>query len=197
MQRLLNLSTLLYVVFFSISCTTLPERSPRPQSWAQPVQAEGVPNLYQVDKRLYRSAQPLRNGMQSLSDFGIATVLNLRYTQTDRHLANAQGLTLLHLPMLANHISPDELRKAVDLIVQADSPVLVHCLHGADRTGAVVAAYRILQQGWSAEAALDELQYGGYGYHYWLFPNLLKSVSVLAGHAGNKGRPTRAVRKVR
>ena len=44
-------------------------------------------------------------------------------------------------------------------------PYLVHCQHGADRTGTMVAMYRMVIQGWSREKAVDELVNGGYGFH--------------------------------
>ena len=55
----------------------------------------------------------------------------------------------------------------------APKPVLVHCWHGSDRTGSVVAAYRIAFQNWTPAAALDELRHGGYGYHEKWFPNII------------------------
>ena len=48
---------------------------------------------------------------------------------------------------------------------EQQGPVLLHCLHGADRTGLMVAMYRMLYQHWPRERALDELRNGGYGYH--------------------------------
>jgi protein tyrosine/serine phosphatase len=49
--------------------------------------------------------------------------------------------------------------------VEEDGPVLIHCQHGADRTGLVCALYRVVYQGWTKAAALDELQNGGFGFH--------------------------------
>jgi len=46
-----------------------------------------------------------------------------------------------------------------------DGPILIHCQHGADRTGLVSALYRVVYQGWTKEQALNELQNGGYGFH--------------------------------
>ncbi len=43
--------------------------------------------------------------------------------------------------------------------------MLVHCYHGADRTGLVVAMYRVIYQGWSLDAARSEMIDGGYGFH--------------------------------
>jgi protein tyrosine/serine phosphatase len=63
---------------------------------------------------------------------------------------------------------------------EKDGPVLLHCLHGADRTGLVSAMYRILYQGWTKDQALQELTEGGYGYHaLWKnIPTYLRAVDV-------------------
>ena len=45
------------------------------------------------------------------------------------------------------------------------APVLLHCQHGADRTGLVTGLYRVLYQGRSKDAARDEMQNGNFGYH--------------------------------
>ena len=44
-------------------------------------------------------------------------------------------------------------------------PVFVHCLHGADRTGMMMAIYRMVVQGWSKDEAIEEMTQGGYGFH--------------------------------
>ena len=43
--------------------------------------------------------------------------------------------------------------------------ILIHCYHGSDRTGASIAMYRIIFENWSTEDALNEMKYGGYGFH--------------------------------
>ena len=42
---------------------------------------------------------------------------------------------------------------------------LVHCYHGADRTGLIVASYRVIYQNWDLNEAKREMQQGPYGYH--------------------------------
>jgi protein tyrosine/serine phosphatase len=53
-------------------------------------------------------------------------------------------------------ITPARLIEIVNLIRQLQKPVLVHCQHGEDRTGLVIAAYRVLAQGWTKEQAMSE-----------------------------------------
>jgi protein tyrosine/serine phosphatase len=47
----------------------------------------------------------------------------------------------------------------------ARRPVFVHCKHGADRTGMMVAFYRIVRQGWTKKQAIREMVHGGFGFH--------------------------------
>ncbi|MBC7739269.1 MAG: protein-tyrosine-phosphatase, partial [Candidatus Saccharibacteria bacterium] len=56
----------------------------------------------------------------------------------------------------------------------------VHCHHGADRTGLIVALYRLIAQGWSRDAAIAELIEGGYGFHpIWAnIPRYVQSVDL-------------------
>ena len=47
------------------------------------------------------------------------------------------------------------------LIASSPAPVFVHCKHGADRTGVIVACYRMRQDGWSTARAMDEAKLYG------------------------------------
>ena len=63
------------------------------------------------------------------------------------------------------------------------APVLVHCQHGADRTGTMCAMYRIIHEGWSADDAIDEMENGGYGYHsIWVnLPRFIRKSAKMRG----------------
>ena len=64
--------------------------------------------------------------------------------------------------------SRKQLIEGVTLIESAPAQIYVHCLHGVDRTGFVIAAYRMLVQGWTIEKAYQEcLDYGHHVYAYW------------------------------
>jgi protein tyrosine/serine phosphatase len=137
----------------------------RPQSWATPVLSENLHNWYQVDQLVYRSEQPDAEAMAEVEKFGIRRVLTLREYHDDEDETKASGLQIFRIPMNAAKIETKDVVQALKIIKASDEPILVHCWHGSDRTGTVIAMYRIVEQGWSKEAAIDELKNGGYGYH--------------------------------
>ncbi len=147
--------------------------TPRPADWARPVASEHLKNFYQVDAHLYRSAQPDAAGMAELYAQGIRQVVSLRQFHTDEDEARGVGLALHRIPMNAGEIHDAQVIAALRAIRDADGPVLLHCWHGSDRTGTVVALYRMLFQGWERQAAIDEMVNGGYGYHA-LYANIVR-----------------------
>lgn len=138
------------------------ERDP---AWAVPVYAQGLPNLHRVTANVYRSAQPTAEGMRSAEKLGIRTVLNLRAFHSDDDLAEGAGLTLMRLKINTWAMDEEEILTGLRIILRAKPPVLVHCQHGADRTGTLLAAYRMVVQGWPRDEAIAEMLDGGYGYH--------------------------------
>lgn len=157
----------------------------RPANWAQPVAVPGVPNLHQITPLLYRSAQPTQDGFASLAALGIKTVISLRQTVNDIPLAAGTPIILQRIPMKSRYVAEKGGAKVVeamrDLYAGLEvGPTLIHCHHGADRTGLIAALYRILTQGWSREAALQELIHGGFGYHpIWAnIPRYIQSVDL-------------------
>lgn len=140
--------------------------APRPAEWAQPVRLDGVPNLFRVTDRLYRSAQPTPQGMKNLETLGIRAVVNLRAFHTDRGAVAGTGLLDEELSVKTWHIEDEDVVRVLRLVKEpTGGPYLIHCQHGADRTGTMVAMYRMVVQGWSREKAIDELVNGGYGFH--------------------------------
>jgi len=154
-------------------------RSERPLSWADPVTLKGIPNLHRVSASLYRSAQPTAEGMQNLQQMGIETVVNLRAFHSDRNEIGATGLGYEHIYMKAWHPERTEVVRFLQIVVNPKrTPVLVHCLHGADRTGTMCALYRFAVEAWTREEALREMTEGGFHFHS-VFGNLPKWVERL------------------
>jgi protein tyrosine/serine phosphatase len=166
-----------------------PAPTKRPETWAQPLALAGVPNLHKVSDSLYRSAQPSAEGMQNLKQMGIQTVVNLRSFHSDRKEIGDTGLAYEHIYMKAWHPEEKEIIRFLKIVSNPKrTPILVHCQHGADRTGTMSAVYRVAVQGWSKEEALHEMTQGGYGFHdIWVnlvpwFKKLdIKDVKLKAG----------------
>ena len=154
----------------------------RPATWAQPVASKpGLANLFQVTPALFRSAQPEADGMRSAEALGIRTILNLRAAHSDDDLTAGTKLRRVDVPMRAEHIELEDVVAALRVMIDPGSqPVLVHCHHGSDRTGVVLAAYRMVVQGWSKNDAIREMREGGYGFHEILvnIPHFLRELDV-------------------
>jgi tyrosine-protein phosphatase SIW14 len=161
------------------STKTEPIAGERTETWAQPIMGTGVENLHRVDARLYRSGQPDAPGFQKLYDLGIRYVLNLRQFHDDQTLFGDMDFSYHRIKINTSKMTYSQLLEGVAFIMKADAPVLVHCLHGSDRTGTMVAAYRIAAHGWSKEKAIEEFRNGGYGYHNIWFQNLPKLILTI------------------
>jgi tyrosine-protein phosphatase SIW14 len=151
----------------------------RPTGWSQKVELQGLSNIYKIDEHVYRSEQPDADEMIKLNAYGIKSVLNLRRVRNDHGEAKGTDLTLHHVPINTWRMSYEDLVKSMAILQSSKKPVLVHCIHGSDRTGCVIAAYRIIQYGWTKEEAIKELVEGGYGYHAKWFPNILELINSL------------------
>jgi protein tyrosine phosphatase (PTP) superfamily phosphohydrolase (DUF442 family) len=156
----LSLSTVL-----SAKVSVVPA-APRPTEWATPLVVTGLPNLHRVNEQVYRSAQPEKTSAEALKKLGIKTVLNLRQRNKDKALHGTSGITFKRYPLRTWDIEEDDIIAILNIIDDpANQPILVHCTHGADRTGLMMASYRMIVQDWSKEAAIAEMKQGEYEYH--------------------------------
>ena len=185
MVRYLYISLLLLLL--TNSCSVQNSEHPKIQNQsgvtnavvAKKIQLKGVGNLYQVSEELYRSEQPDKKGFANLKKLGIQSVLNLRKYHTDDDEAKGLNLNLYSYKMSAGNITEEDIEKCIRIIRMAPKPILIHCMHGSDRTGTIVAAYRIVEQNWSVDDAIAELKEKQFGYHevvYPYIPKLLKSI---------------------
>jgi protein tyrosine/serine phosphatase len=140
---------------------------------------KGVPNLHKVSDSLYRSAQPSAEGMRNLRAIGVETIVNLRSFHSDRDEIGDTGLAYEHIYMKAWHPEEDEAVRFLQIVANPRRyPVLVHCQHGADRTGTMVALYRVAVQGWNKEEAIEEMFQGEFGFH-GIWDNLIQWINAL------------------
>ena len=150
-------ASLLFLVLILNGCVIGPRGFP-------PV--EGIANFDKVDPNLYRGAQPNTHGLQHLHKFGVRTVINLRGTSdawaAEKDVADALGMKYHNIPM-SGFLRPrfDTVSNVLSIIEKSSSPVFVHCQYGCDRTGTIIACYRIKKEGWKSSKALNEARIFG------------------------------------
>jgi protein tyrosine/serine phosphatase len=121
----------------------------------------GIPNFHQVNEHVFRGGQPPAESWQGLAKLGVKTVVDLR--RTDEHSTEeearavaAAGMKYVNVPMKGVVAPSDEQISKVLALLDSPDKVFVHCKRGADRTGTIIACYRIKQYRWQAHQALSE-----------------------------------------
>jgi hypothetical protein len=83
----------------------------------------------------------------------------------------SRGLRWSNYPLNSHApITPEEDRDIMAALKEmaaatANDPVFLHCEHGADRTGLLIALFRVYHQGWAPDLAYEEWLANG---HSWL-----------------------------
>ncbi len=123
----------------------------------------GVFNVGRIAPGVYRGAQPAPEGYATLKKMGIATVINLRTSMSEKKEVEAAGMRSIEVPMEMSGNPKEKVDRVVALMADpANQPVFVHCRHGQDRTGIVVAAYRMKVEGWALADAEAEMEAFGF-----------------------------------
>ena len=160
-SRIFRLTACSFTMLFLL-CVAVAQNEPRHKE---------LPNFHRVNDQLYRGAQPRLDGLERLSKLGIRTIINLRdddqQALIEEQRARAAGFHYFNVPV-AKFGRPDaaHIEKVLAIINSPEKqPVFVHCKHGADRTGVIVGAYRILYEGWTSERAKAEAK--RFGMKIW------------------------------
>ena len=141
-----------------------------------PITTEDVCNFHQVDTQLYRGGRPRSSAYPKLVEIGVRTIVNLEeqeFAEVEKAaideinlgLAPDKQIQFVSFPIGPAEIdeegvSHERLRELFGEIQNAKKPIFLHCYHGKDRTGAIVALYRQLMDQKSMPEAYEE------AYHY-------------------------------
>lgn len=151
---------------------------------------------------VYRSGQIHPNLIEGvLREHRIRVIVDLATDQPGDEAAGAEraaaerlGIRMVDIPDLnGDGIGPiTSYAQALDAVVAAErahEPVLVHCAAGSQRTGAAIAWYRMLVQGWSGARAHADFQ----KYQRWhakskgLVPYVNQHMAALAADLVQRG----------
>lgn len=164
-------------------------------AYGERLKLDGIPNGGKISDSLFRGAQPRQQGIQQLKSLGITTIVDLRgedpsRTTWERQQAESAGIRFVSIP-LDGWSPPSNEQVAQFLALFRNNPkekVYVHCRYGEDRTGVLVATYRMAVDGWQPQQALNEMYFFGFNgmWHPSMksyvrdFPARLKTAPALA-----------------
>lgn len=141
-----------------------------PSAVASDVASLHLRNAGQINDHLYRGGEPSQEGLEDLSHLHVSVVIDLREsgsaTEAERRAVEALHMKYINVPFPAMSApSFAEMKRVLSLIVSDDAGTsFVHCRRGKDRTGTVIACYRIQHDGWTAARALAEAKAYGMSY---------------------------------
>src|SRR5713226_8957423 len=154
--------------------TTAYPQPPGAYSLTAKLKLRGVQQFGQVTRTLYR-AQPTKEGFANLRKLGINIVVDLRGNRSsERRIVNALGMRYVPLPWRCYSPHDEHFARFLTLLREnPDKKVFVHCRVGDDRTGMDIAAYRMAEQGWTADEARKEMTvFGVNWFHSTICPRL-------------------------
>jgi protein tyrosine/serine phosphatase len=151
-------------------------------SAAERITLPGLSNAARVSGTLYRGAQPAPSAFPELKKLGIAVVVdfsdNREDIQREKTRVETQGMTFISIPWSALNNPSRENVVAFFAALHDNSgkKIFVHCERGADRTGTMIALYRIAYDHWTPDQAVGEMN----AFHYWniLLPHLARYVEA-------------------
>ena len=133
--------------------------------------------------RIYRSGQPKPHQLEGLiRKYGIRTVINTRepdapeaVIRDEEDICARNGVRMVRFMMPGDGRGTyEQYDEAVAILRNPTNlPALVHCARGSYRSGAVIASYRVLAQGWSEADAFREMaEYRAHTDGHTLVPHL-------------------------
>jgi uncharacterized protein (TIGR01244 family) len=123
---------------------------------------DDVPHILCVDERVATGGQPTDAAFAKLAANGYHAVLNLRTASEGIDLKHEQevvekaGMRYVNIPVVSSAPKPEQVDEFIKAVKDKDNqPMLIHC-HSANRVGAFWMIYRVIEQGWPEDRALDE-----------------------------------------
>jgi tyrosine-protein phosphatase SIW14 len=153
---------------------TSSSRSAAEHAMGKHLKANGIPNFGEVTPTLYRGGQPSAVGFETLAHMGTGIIVDTGRSKRDKALVRKLGMTYISLPWYCPFPKNKVFERFIEITREnPGKKVFVHCRLGDDRTGMMIAAYRMGQQGWTAKEAMEEMHEFGYrGIHHLMCPGL-------------------------
>jgi tyrosine-protein phosphatase SIW14 len=180
MNRWLFIGMLLFGVTAGLSQTTAPateSKSPQTRVFGHRLQEKGVPNFGEVTPTLYRGGLLNTAGLKTLAKMGITVVVDTHANdESEEKTVRSLGMTYVAIPWHCPWPKDEVFVKFLKVLHEnRGKKVFVHCRLGDDRTGMMVAAYRMADEGWTADEAMNEMRTFGFTRaHHLICPGLAR-----------------------
>jgi tyrosine-protein phosphatase SIW14 len=132
---------------------------------------EPLGNFHPVTDGIFRSALPSPAGYPQLKKMGFKTILNLQESAGDEAKKAGPEIRVVHVAMSGlKKPTFEQMDRALEVLATAERPILAHCTHGKDRTGFVIASWRVVVEKRPIAEAVEEAR--GYGCCFVMFGDL-------------------------
>ena len=173
--------TLLAIMISGVSSAEQGANEPPPpairDAVARKVTLAGVPNFGEVNPTLYRGGHPTEAGFEGLAELGIKIVVDVRGgpSKSEQKQVTKLGMQYVSIPWRCFHPQDERIARFLALVQKnRGKKIFVHCRLGDDRTGLMIATYRMAEQGWTAEEAMKEMKAFGFSWahHHLICPGV-------------------------
>jgi uncharacterized protein (TIGR01244 family) len=154
----------LAIIALSLIATAAPGFSQQSERLAKIEQAlkDDVPRIVCVDESFATAGQPKETAFAKLAASGFRSVLNLRTDAEgvdlarEREMAEKASLRYISVPVAPPSITSETVNAFISAVKdRSNHPMLIHC-GTANRVGAMMMIYRVLDQGWPEDKAAEE-----------------------------------------
>ena len=121
-----------------------------------------VPRLLCISDSIATGGQPSEQAFGKLAANGFRSVLNLRTAaegvdvEKERTMVEQAGMHYIHIPVVGSAPRAEQADEFIRAVKEkTNHPMLIHC-GSANRVGAFMMIYRVLELGWSEEKAQEE-----------------------------------------
>ena len=178
--------SLLLAIALLLPGTVCHAKEPLPKSGSSSIQSSrkfgerrrvaGIGNFGEVTPMLYRGGQPNRRGFQALAKSGVQIIVDTRgdRTKSEGKEVRKLGMRYVAIPWHCPFPHDEAFARFLKLMQEnRGKKIFVHCRLGDDRTGMMIAAYRMAHEGWTADEAMREMQKFGFSEaHHFICPGL-------------------------
>ncbi len=180
LTRILPIASLFLVALNSCAAGALAQtkeetQSPRVRAIGRRLEEKGVPNFGEVTPNLYRGGLLNTTGLKALARMGVSIVVDTHANDaSEEKVARSLGMQYVAIPWHCPWPKDEVFVKFLKLLHEnKGKKVFVHCRLGDDRTGMMVAAYRMAEEGWTADEAMNEMRSFGFARaHHFICPSL-------------------------